>query len=408
MRVLVLSQYYWPESFRINEVVESLRCVGCHITVLTGQPNYPQGDVFDGYHAGGFGAQQHELGYSIYRVPLVPRGRGGAIGLATNYLSFVLSACVLGPWLLRKQHFDVVFVYAPSPIIQAIPAVWLAYLKRAKLLTWVQDLWPQSLEATGFVRSRRVLDAVAVLVRWIYRHCDLLLVQSQAFISPVKAMAGKTPVQYHPNPGELAFDQAGSLGPPALVLEPGFNVVFAGNLGTVQALGTVLDAAELLLPHADVRIVLVGSGSRSEWLHQEVVRRQLGNVQLAGRFATEAMPGILAQASALLVSLARNPIMSQTVPSKMQAYLAAGKPIIASLDGEGARVLEASGAGVACPSEDAAALAEAVLRLRAIPLAELQRMGEAGQIYYKQHFDPAVLAEKLLQHFTKVLTAVKP
>lgn len=117
----------------------------------------------------------------------------------------------------------------------------------------------------------------------------------------------------------------------------------------------MLDAAELLLPHADVRIVLVGSGSRSEWLHQEVVRRQLGNVQLAGRFATEAMPGILAQASALLVSLARSPIMSQTVPSKMQAYLAAGKPIIASLDGEGARVLEASGAGLACPAEDAAA-----------------------------------------------------
>lgn len=408
MRVLVLSQYYWPESFRINEVVASLRCVGCHITVLTGQPNYPQGDVFDGYRAGGFGVQQHELGYSIYRVPLVPRGRGGAIGLVANYLSFVLSASVLGPWLLRKQHFDVVFVYAPSPIIQAIPAVWLAFLKRAKLVTWVQDLWPQSLEATGFVRNRRVLDMVAVLVRWIYRHCDLLLVQSEAFIPPVKAMAGKTPVHYHPNPGELAFGQAGSLGPPALVLEPGFNVVFAGNLGTVQALGTVLDAAELLLPHADVRIVLVGSGSRSEWLQQEVVRRQLGNVQLAGRFATEAMPAILAQASALLVSLARSPIMSQTVPSKVQAYLAAGKPVIASLDGEGARVLEASGAGISCPAEDATGLAEAVLRLKAIPHAELQRMGEAGQIYYRQHFDPAVLAEKLVQHFTKALAGRKP
>lgn len=408
MRVLVLSQYYWPESFRINEVVESLRCAGCQITVLTGQPNYPLGEVFDGYYAGGIKVQQHDLGYSIYRVPLVPRRRGGAIGLVANYLSFVLSASVLGPWLLRKQRFDVVFVYAPSPIIQAIPAVWLAFLKRAKLVTWVQDLWPQSLEATGFVRNRRVLDMVAVLVRWIYRHCDLLLVQSQAFVPPVKAMAGKTQVQYHPNPGELAFGQAGSSRLSALLLEPGFNVVFAGNLGTVQALGTVLDAAELLRPHVDVRIVLVGSGSRSEWLRQEVVRRQLCNVQLAGRFPTEAMPGILAQASALLVSLARSPIMSQTVPSKMQAYLAAGKPIIASLDGEGARVLEASGAGVACPSEDAAALAEAVLRLRAIPLAELQRMGEAGQIYYKQHFDPAVLAEKLLQHFTKVLTAVKP
>ena len=408
MRILVLSQYYWPESFRINEVVESLRRVGCHITVLTGQPNYPQGEVFAGYRAAGFGAQQHEVGYSIYRVPLVPRGRGGACGLVANYLSFVFSASVLGPWLLRKQRFDVVFVYAPSPIIQAIPAVWLAFIKRAKLVTWVQDLWPQSLEATGFVRNRRVLDMVAVLVRWIYRRNDLLLVQSQAFIPPVEAMAGKTPVLYHPNPGELAFSQTQPLGVPALLLEPGFNVVFAGNLGTVQALGTVLDAAELLLPHADVRMVLVGSGSRSEWLQQEVLRRQLDNVQLAGRFAPEAMPGILAQASALLVSLARSPIMGQTVPSKVQAYLAAGKPIIASLDGEGARLVEEAGAGLACPAEDAAALAQAVLRLRAIPSDELRRMGESGLIYYKQNFDPAVLAAKLVQHFSQVLAGRKP
>ena len=403
MRVLVLSQYYWPESFRINEVVESLQCAGCDVTVLTGQPNYPQGEVFAGYNAAGFGTQQHEAGYSIYRVPLVPRGRGGARGLVANYLSFVLSASVLGPWLLRKQRFDVIFVYAPSPIIQAIPAVWLAFIKRAKLVTWVQDLWPQSLEATGFVRSRRVLTMVDVLVRWIYRRCDLLLVQSQAFIPPVQAMAGKTPVQYHPNPGELAFSQRQPLGVPALLMEPGFNVVFAGNLGTVQALGTVLDAAELLRPQADVRMVLVGSGSRSEWLQQEVLRRQLNNVQFAGRFVPEAMPGILGQASALLVSLVRSPIMRQTVPSKVQAYLAAGKPIIASLDGEGTRVLEESGAGVSCPAEDAAALAEAVLRLRAMPSDELQRMGEAGLVYYKQHFDPTALATRLVQLFSEVL-----
>ncbi len=325
-----------------------------------------------------------------------------------NYLSFVLSASVLGPWLLRKQRFDVIFVFGMSPILQAIPAVVLKWIKRAKLVTWVQDLWPQRLEATGFVRNRRVLAMVAVLARWIYRRNDLLLVQSQAFIPPVQAMAGKTPVLYHPNPGELAFGQTQPPGPPALVLEPGFNVVFAGNLGTVQALGTVLDAAELLLPHADVRMVLVGSGSRSEWLQQEVARRQLDNVQLAGRFAPEAMPGILAQASALLVSLVCSPIMSQTVPSKVQAYLAAGKPIIASLDGEGARVLEESGAGVSCPAEDAVALAEAVLRLRAMPSNELQRMGEAGQLYYKQHFDPAVLATRLAQLFSEVLAGNKP
>lgn len=408
MKVLILSQYFWPESFRINEVVDSLRIQGCHVTVLTGQPNYPQGKVFEGYQAGDCAVQRHDSGYSIYRVPLIPRGRGRAMGLVANYLSFVVCACVLGPWLLRKQHFEVVFVYAPSPIIQAVPGVWMAFLKRAKLVTWVQDLWPQSLEVTGFVRNQRALGMVAVLVRWIYRRCDLLLVSSEAFLATVKAMAGKTPVQYHPNPGELAFDRTAMQSSASLVLAPGFNVVFAGNLGTVQALGTVLDAAELLQPHADVRIVLVGSGSRSDWLEQEVLRRQLRNVQLAGRFAPEAMPAILAQASALLVSLVRSPIMGQTVPSKIQAYLAAGKPVIASLDGEGARVIEASGAGIACPAEDAAGLAGAVLRLRALPDGDLQRMGRGGRTYYEQHFDPAVLAEKLVQHFTTVLDGPKP
>ena len=406
MKILIVTQYFWPETFRITEVTQSLRNLGHEIIVLTGQPNYPDGVVPPGYSAASLRTQIQD-GLTIHRVPLVPRGHGSSLRLALNYLSFVVSAVVFGPWLLRGQKVDAILVYAPSPIVQTIPAVWLVFIKRAKLVTWVQDLWPQSLEATGFVRNRRVLALVAVLVRWIYRRCDLLLVQSQAFISPVQAMAGKTPVQYHPNPGELAFSKMQSLGPPALLLAPGFNVVFAGNLGTVQALGTVLDAAELLLPHAGVRIVLVGSGSRSEWLQQEVTRRGLSNVQLPGRYAPEAMPGILAQASALLVSLTRSPIMSQTVPSKVQAYLAAGKPIIASLNGEGARVIEESGAVVSCSAEDAAALAAAVLRLRALPADALQRMGEAGQIYYKQHFDPAVLATKLVQHFSQVLAGRK-
>ena len=407
MKILILSQYFWPETFLINGVVQSLREIGCDVSILTGQPNYPAGVIPPGYSSTALCTQMHK-GLTIHRVPLIPRRSGSASQLIVNYLSFVASAAMFGPWLLRGKHFDVILVYAPSPILQAIPAVWLAWLKGARLVTWVQDLWPQSLEATGFVRNPRVLAMVAALVRWVYRRNDLLLVQSQAFIPPVKVMADKTPVLYHPNPGELAFSQAQPIEMPALLLEPGFNVVFAGNLGTVQALGTVLDAAELLLPHPDVRLVLVGSGSRSEWLQQELLGRQLHNVQLAGRFAPEAMPGVLSQASALLVSLVRSPIMSQTVPSKVQAYLAAGKPIIASLDGEGARVIEESGAGVSCPAEDAAALAQAVLRLRAMPSDELQRMGEAGLVYYKQNFDPAVLATRLAHLFSEVLAWNKP
>lgn len=402
MKVLVVSQYFWPETFRITEVAQSLRSCGHEVIVLTGQPNYPDGVVLPGYAAASLRVQAHD-GLTICRVPLVPRARGSALKLILNYLSFIVSAAVFGPWLLRGSKIDVIFVYAPSPILQAIPAIWLAWIKSARVVTWVQDLWPESLSATGFVRNQKVLGVVAAVVRWIYRKNDLLLVQSQAFIEPVANMAGNAPVMYHPNPGELAFSKIDLNRPIALQLDAGFNVVFAGNLGTVQALDTLLSAAQLLSDREDVRFVLVGSGSRSEWLQQEVKRLGLDNVKMPGRYSPLDMPGILAQASAVLVSLVKDPIISQTVPSKVQAYLAAGKPIIASLDGEGARVVMEAGAGLACPAEDAHALAAAVRQLRDALPEERQQMGQRGLIYYARYFEPTLLAKRLSQILSDVV-----
>ncbi len=399
MRVLILSQYFWPESFRINEVAESLRQAGCAVAVLTGQPNYPDGKVFPGYRAFSSGREQHPAGYTIYRVPIVPRGSAKGWQLALNYLMFVVSASLRGRRLLRGQHFDVILVYAPSPILQAIPGIILKRPLRASLVTWIQDLWPESIAVAGFVSNRWLLARVGSLVRWIYRRCDLLLVQSQAFVPTVESMAGGVPVRYQPNPGELTSGSSPAVADATIALEPGFNVVFAGNFGTVQALDTVLDAAERLLSHPDVHIVLVGSGSRHSWLVEQVATRQLTNIRCVARLPPEAMPGIFLQASALLVTLVRSPIMSKTIPSKIQAYLASGRPIIASLDGEGARVVAEAGAGLTCAAEDSAALAERILRLRAMPQGELRRMGDAGRAYYRKHFDPGVLTQKLLAHF---------
>ncbi len=397
LRVLVVTQHFWPESFRINEVVEDLRDAGADVTVLTGQPNYPDGAVFPGYRAASLTVEQGPGGIPIHRVPLIPRARGRAHHLVANYGSFIASAGVLGPVALRGKHFDVVFVYGTSPILQAIAAVIVGRLKGAALVTWVQDLWPESLQVTGFVHNKALLAAVRVVVAAIYRANDLLLVQSEAFLTSVRALAGNTPVVVHPNPGERSFQSRfDSTSPPSLRLGEGFQVVFAGNLGTVQALDTVLDAAERLRG-TDVRFTLVGSGSRSSWVADQVERRRLDMVTLAGRFPPEAMPGILDQASALLVTLVKSPAMSQTIPSKVQAYLAAGRPVIAALDGEGARVVQTAGAGVACPAEDAAALASAITRLRACTPDERKAMGERGRSYFEQHFDGRRLAGVLLQ-----------
>lgn len=404
MKVLIVSHNYWPESFRINEVVLSLIEEGCEVTVLTGQPNYPEGKTFPGYRAWSAGTQRHPAGYEIHRVPISPRRTGSALALGANYLSFIFNACLLGPWLLRGQHFDVVFVYAPTPVLHGFVGLLLGFIKHAPVTLWIQDLWPESLEATGFVRNRRVLSIVGHAVSWLYRRSDLVLVQSPAFLDTVRRMAGSTPVEYHPNPGELAFNTPHSDAARALTLEDGFNVIFAGNFGTVQALDTILDAAHQVLDHPDVRFVLVGSGSRSDWLRAEVERRGLSNVVLPGRFPPEAMPGILAQASALLVTLVRSRIMSQTLPSKVQAYLAAGRPIIASMDGIGGEVVVAAGAGMASPAEDAEALARAVLALRATAPEELSRMGRAARACYDRDYDPATLAERLRRRFTEVAT----
>lgn len=401
MRVLVLSQHYWPESFRINAVTQDLVRAGHDVTVLTGQPNYPGGEIFDGYRAWSAGEDRHH-DVSVYRVPLVPRGRGGARRLLANYLSFIVCACVGGAWMLRGRRFDVVFVYGTSPILQAIAGLAIARLKDCALVTWVQDLWPQSLEVTGYVRSPRLLAAVARVVRWIYAGNDMLLMQSRAFEPALRALApARVPLRYHPNPGEPSPPgpaSAGSGVPPALRLPAGFTIVFAGNLGTAQALEAVLDAAELTRADGDLSWVLIGSGQRGPWLAEQVRARSLHNVLLAGRYAPEAMPAILAQASALLVSLVPDPAMSLTVPSKLQTYLAMGRPIVAALDGEGARLIQEAGAGVCSPAGNAPALADAVRQLRRLSAAQREAMGARGRAYHASHFDPDRLTRALVDH----------
>jgi glycosyltransferase involved in cell wall biosynthesis len=218
-------------------------------------------------------------------------------------------------------------------------------------------------------------------------------------------MAGSTPVEYHPNPGDLETSSVGEGGSVSLRLKPGFNVVFAGNLGTVQSLETVLDAAAMLGEASGIRWVLVGSGSRSEWLATQVESRGLTNIELPGRFDPSVMPAIFAQADALLVSLARGEAMSMTIPSKIQAYLAAGRPILASIDGEGARVVQEARAGLTCAAEDPKALAMAVEAMRDMAPDRLKAMGEAGRQYYEENFSPERLARELVAHFRRAVTA---
>jgi glycosyltransferase involved in cell wall biosynthesis len=397
MRVLVISQYFWPEIFRINDVVKTLSEKGIEVEVLTGKPNYPRGKIFSGYRAWGFEREIHQC-INIHRIPLLARGSGGW-RLALNYLSFVLSGLMFAPWMQRKNKFDVIFIYAPSPILQAIPGIFLGWLKGCPVVLWVQDLWPESLSATGYVQNRAVLKLVEQVVRFIYRHSDLLLVQSRAFEETLRALAIGTPIVYYPNSVDDSFavPAKGEL-PIVAGLDEGFSVMFAGNIGVAQGVEVIVEASSLLEEYVDIHFVVFGEGSRWEWMKEEIRRRKLHNVHLPGRFPIETMPGFMQKAAVLLVTLADHEIFRATIPSKVQAYLAAGRPILACLNGEGADLIVEADAGLAVPAEDGRALAAAILRIYCMPPEERQAMGDRGRLYYKQHFDHDMLVDQLIGH----------
>lgn len=400
MRLLIVSQYFWPETFIINDLARTLAQQGHELVVVTGKPNYPDGIIYKGYQCSGAQSERFFDAIEVIRVPLWPRGKGRASDLILNYLSFVMSGLVYFPWLLRKREFDTILVFAPSPITQVIPAILLKWLKKAPLALWVQDLWPESLAATGFIRHSILLKMVGYLVRGLYACCDTLLVQSQAFVEPVARYARREKIIYYPNSmGLQAAVAPVDRIPPELsgALDQHFSVVFAGNLGHAQTVETILEAAIQLKHDPEICLVLVGSGSRLAWLQEQKQEHQLDNLLLPGRFPMEAMPQIFERADALLVSLRDEEVFAQTVPSKIQAYLAAGRPIIASLRGEGARVVMEAGAGRVCKPNDPAALTALIYAVKALPTAELQAMGRAGKAYFHEHFEMSSQVARLAE-----------
>ena len=406
MKLLVWTQYFWPEHFGINALATALRGRGVDVAVLTGKPNYPEGKFYSGYRSCGL-MRENFGNIEVMRIPLRPRGYRSALGLMLNYLSFVVSGYVWGPWILRGRSVDAVLVYAPSPLLQALPAIFVAWLKRAPLILWVQDIWPEALSATGFVKNRWILQGVEWLVRYIYRHSDAILIQSEGFRPSVERRAhDREKIQYYPNAAEIRPPESPSDQPVSELerdIRQHFSIVFAGNIGIAQSCETIVEAAEWLRDRPAVRFYLVGSGSQAPIMAQLIANKGLDSIVMIGAMPAKAMPSLYAASSVLLLSLRDDPALSATIPSKLQSYLTAAKPIIACMNGEGSRIVRLAGAGLSCPAGDARALAEAVLSLYHMPRSKLAALGENGRKYARLHFDLEARVSELVDHVTALV-----
>lgn len=396
MNILIVSQYFWPENFRINDLSQELVSRGHKVTVLTGTPNYPAGQVFPSFKRNPEAFEEF-AGARVLRVPMLARGRGG-LRLFLNYLSFVVGACMFGPWKLRKVRPDVIFVFEPSPVTVGLPAILFGRIKRAPVVFWALDLWPETLAAIGVVHSPRVLAWVGHLVRFIYERCTLVLGQSKGFLGSIANYCSDPhKIRYFPSWAEDVFSATGDAPAPEIELRPGgFNVLFAGNVGEAQDLPAVLDAAEALRDEPAVRWFIVGDGRKSDWLKTEVESRGLQNqVHLLGRHPVERMPSFYARADALLVSLKKDPVFSMTIPGKVQSYLMSGVPLLGMLDGEGAKVIQDANAGLVCTAGDGLGLAAAVRELAVMSAEQRQQLGANGRAYAQREFGRAGLMDML-------------
>lgn len=384
MRVLLVTQYFHPENFKSNDVAFELARRGYDVTVLTGLPNYPQGRIYEGY--GIFRKRKETIeGVKVYRTLVIPRGDGGGVRLALNYLSWAFIASLWAFFIAIFHRYDAVIVHETSPVTQGFPALVVKWMQRIPMFFWVLDLWPESLQAAGNINNRYVIDFFTGVTRLIYRNSDKILMSSNGFRKSILEKGDfADKLVYFPNWAEDIF--SGTADAEVPLMPEGFKVMFAGNVGEAQDFESVMKAAELL-KGTGVRLVIVGDGRRKEYVDAYIAEKGLSDVvYMMGRHPLEAMPAFFSKADVLFLSLKNDYIFTLTTPAKLQAYMASGKPVLAMIDGDARQLIEDSGCGLACNAGDAEAFALSVMKMKEMPEDELRAYGKRGRSYFDAYF----------------------
>lgn len=386
MKILLVTQYFFPENFKSNDLAFELKRRGHDVTVLTGLPNYPSGTISEGY--GFFKNTKQEIeGVKIHRAWLLPRGIGGGVRIFLNYFSWAFFASIKAIGLGIKNKYDAVIVHEPSPITQFYPAWVIKKLTKAPIYFWVLDLWPESLQIAGGINNSFVLNIFKKMVVSFYKRSEKILISSKGFRKSIIEKGDfNEKIEYFPNWGEDTISE-GSLDYKTPELPEGFKVMFAGNIGESQDMEAIMNCALLVKENTEIKFIIVGDGRRLDFVKEFVSKNRLEKtVFILGRFPLEAMATFFDKADVMLVSLKDDPIFNLTVPAKVQAYMSAGKPIVAMLNGDGAELIQEAQCGTAVNAGDFKKLASILLEISQKSQQDLELYGENSKKYYKENF----------------------
>ena len=345
MRILLVTQYFYPENFKSNDIAFELVKRGHQVDALVGIPNYPEGEYFKGY---GIFKKRHEVvnGVNVYRVFQTPRGKGGW-RLPINYFSFVISGClrVLFQFAWKKKY-DCIICHETSPIFQAYPGLLLSRLRKSPFYMWVLDIWPDAMRSGGGINNEFIIRWVDKRVKSIYNRCTKILISSKRFTESILPKGDfEDKIVYFPNWSEDILDMPSDYQIPDL--PEGFKIMIAGNLGKSQNLDAVAEAMIKLKEIPDLKWIFVGDGSRKEWLDQFIKDNGLQECAYTlGRFPFAAMPAFYKQADAMLVTLrAAFPHLGMVVPARLQSYMSASRPVLAMIGPGGQDIIKESDCG---------------------------------------------------------------
>lgn len=435
MKILIISQYFWPENFRINHIAEDFLNRGYEVDVITGYPNYPDGKIFSEFKKDKKKFNNY-LKATIHRVPVVPRGKN-RVYLVLNYVSFVFTSFFYGILSLRNKHFDTIFVFAPSPISVAIPAILIGKIKKIPVVLWVLDLWPETLSGLDVIkRGSIIFNIFRKLVKYIYSNSRLILCQSNSFVQNIKLYSKSKDIyvtddnkkklmeriiqdinfdlKAYPHlrltnelikkvrhfpawPENVSINNERTTPHTSIQVDKNrFNLMFAGNIGEAQDFPSIIKTAKILKQRGEFRWLIVGGGRMFDWLKKEVNNHGLEeHFHLLGYYPLSDMPSFYLHADALVVTLKKDSVFEWTIPGKIQSYLTAYKPILGMLNGEGADVIIKANAGITCEAGDYIKFAEIIQEMKDRSPEQRNLFGRSAHQYAQDNFDRKILFNNL-------------
>jgi glycosyltransferase involved in cell wall biosynthesis len=389
-RILIYTNHFYPEQFKINEIVEWISNEGSHVRIITGLPNYPSGKIMKEYH------DIHKDNITVNRLFLIPRGSGSNLMLITNYISYFISCFFFTIYIaLFKKKYDVVFVHHTSPIFIAFHPVIYSFFKKTKKILWDLDIWPESLQAVGVVKSGYIISILEIMVKWVYSKYDSILVSSKSLCSIVKKRFDGR-IIYFPNWADKVIEDNKKDDKHSFSINPKkFNIIYTGNIGKSQNFKSLLKTIE----HVDDNIhwTFVGDGRfKSQLIKLIEIKNLSAKVSFIDQVSVDSIPSIISKADSLFLSLKSDFIFSKTVPAKLQTYMALGKPIIGVLKGEGAKLIVDSNCGIVEENYNYNELAKKINIFASKNSSELIKKGENAKKYYFKHFSSLIRKKEIL------------